>query len=182
MAALVVAKQRRSTDHSLPGIITSVRMVSKLYFSCFLYLPSCDVGHSLLSYIHCSDVPECGCCTCFGGGRVRRSSKVTPDQEPNFSALFDDEHSRYFRIKEALPKNTVNVGKFIAMGTAYSIVEMLDFVGWHLPLKHSHSAHTFQSIITYFSEFERGVDKIQDPHRVMMGFGMIHPLRHLLPH
>ena len=76
----------------------------------------------------------------------------------------------------------VDVGKFVAMGMAYSIVELLDFVGWHLPLKHSRSVHTFQSIIDYFSEFASGTDKIQDPHRVKMGFGIIYPLSHSIPY
>ena len=117
------------------------------------------------------------------GDDARRTRKVTPNQESNFSALFEDpEPIRYFRIKEALPESMQSVSKFVAMGTAYSIVEMLDFVGWHLPIKHSHSAHTFQAIIDFFSEFASGVDKISDPYSVKMGFGMIDPLRHLIPH
>ena len=111
---------------------------------------------------------------------------MTPSQEPKFSVLSNDKHSvRYFRIKEALPESTVNVGKFLVLGMAYSIVELLDFVGWHLPLKHSHSLFesiTFQRIIDFFSEFENGVDKLQDPHRVKMGFGTNFSLCYLIPY
>ena len=123
--------------------------------------------------------------SCFGccGGRKTTQIHPVPDCGPNSTALFDDRHSvRYFRIKEALPQRMVDVGKFVALGMAYSIVELLDFVGWHLPLKHSRSAHTFQSILNYFVEFESGVDKISDPHRVKMGFGIIYSLRHLILH
>ena len=153
----------------------------------FTFFPYTIFCHWLLSFVIlisiCSDVSACACCVCIGGVVNRRTRKVTPYPERNFTVLFDEKHSvRYFRIKEALPKNMVDVGKFVAMGMAYSIVELLDFVGWHLPLKHSHSAHTFQSIITYFSEFERGVDKIQDPYRVKMGFGIIYSLRHPIPY
>ena len=75
-----------------------------------------------------------------------------------------------------------SVSKFVALGMVYWIVELLDFVGWHLPLKHSRSAHTFQKIIDYFSEFASGVDKIQDPHRVKKEFGIIYSLRHPIPY
>ena len=165
-------------------------MVSKPYF--FLLFPSTILSYwSLSAFLTsiCSEDTECGCCCCVCTveGRARRTSKVIPyhDQEPNFSALFVDQHSvsvKYFRIKEAFSDRTVGADKFMILGVAYSIVEFLDFVGWHLPLKHSRSAHTFQSIIDYFSEFESGVDKIQDPYRVMMKFGMIYSLRHPIPY
>ena len=151
-----------------------------------IFLPRSFVnGHSLIFYIHCSDVAEHGYCCCIGGGGGRKTRQVVPYQEPNFSALFDDQRSvKYFRIKEALPESMQSVSKFVAMGMAYSIVELLDFVGWHLPLKHSHSLFesiTFQRIIDFFSEFENGVDKLRAPHRVKMGFGIIYSLRHPIP-
>ena len=119
--------------------------------------------------------------SCFGCLGGRRTSKIhpVPECEQNLSALFDDQPAvTYFRVREALPNNMKDVAKFIVLGITYSIVEMVDYLGWHLPLKHSHSAHTFQSIVDYFSEFEGGVDKLEDPYRVKMGFGTISPLHH----
>ncbi len=124
------------------------------------------------------------CCGCFGGDG-RKSAKIHPISEivHNFSALFDDQQSiTYFRINEAFSNRTESVVKFGAMGMAHLIVKLLDFVGWHLPLKHSGSAHTFQSIIDYFAAFEHGVDRIPHRGRLKGGFGVIPSLFPLNPY